>query len=198
MEEFSQSNGGLHGSFRLLNALKSNSLTQSFYLPGEDKLLTDCPITIANAFNAYFVKSFEKQAQVYGDFFEDFFNSVLITFSAVYSAFMKTKEGCGLDRIPGSFLSSYASDICFLVLKLFVHSTQTSCFPSNCKMSYIRLVYKSSPRNFIISYRPISILSKLSLAFERILFRFFDKNFATKFIDISMAFWKTNLPFNNF
>ena len=86
LEQFCQSNGGLHGSFRLLNALKSNSLTQSFYLPGEDKLLTDCPITIANAFNAYFVKSFEKPAHVYGDFSEDFFNSALITFSAVYSA----------------------------------------------------------------------------------------------------------------
>ena len=99
LEQFCQSNSGLHGCFRLLNALKSHSLPQSFSLPGEDKLLIDCPITIANAFNEFFVKSFEKPAHVYADFSEDLFNSVPITFSAVYSALLKTKDGCGLDRI---------------------------------------------------------------------------------------------------
>ena len=64
LEQFCHSNSGLHGCFRLLNGLKSNSLPQSFYLPGEDELLADCPITIANAFNEYFVKSFEKPAPV--------------------------------------------------------------------------------------------------------------------------------------
>ena len=172
LEQFCQSNSGLHGCFRILNALKSNSLPQSFYLPGDEKLLTDCPITIANTINEYFVKSFEKPAHVYGDFSGDFFNSVLITFSAVYSALLKTKDSCGLDRIPGLFLSSCVSDLCFHVLKLFVHITETSCFPSNWKRSYIRPVYKNCPRNFVNSYRPISILSKLSLAFERILFDF--------------------------
>ena len=131
LEQFCQSNSGLHGCFRILHALKSNSLPQSFYLPGEDKFLTDCLITTANAFNEYFVKSVEKPAHVYGDFSEDLFNSVPITFSAVYSALLKTKDRCGLDRIPGLILSSCASDICFHVLKLFVHITETSCFPSN-------------------------------------------------------------------
>ena len=163
LEQFCQSNSSLHGCF---------SLPQSSYLRGEDKLLTDCPTTIANAFYEYFVKSFEKPAHVYGDFSEDLFNSVPITFSAVFSALLKTKDGCGLDRIPGLFLSSCASDICFHVLKLFVHITETSCFPSNWKRSYIRPVYKNGPRNFINSYRPISILPKLSLAFERILVLF--------------------------
>ena len=188
LEQFCQSNSGLHCCFRLLNALKSNSLPQSFHLLGEDKFLTDCPINIANAFNEYFVKSFEKAAHVYGDFFEDLFNSVPITFYAVFSAMLKTKEGCGLDRIPGFFLSSCASDICFHVLKNFVDLTETSCFPSNWKRSYIRPVYKNGPRNFINCYRPISILLKLSLAFERILFDFLMKKFATKFHDTSMAF----------
>ena len=36
LQQFCQSNGGLHGCFRLLNALNPNSLSQSFYLPGED------------------------------------------------------------------------------------------------------------------------------------------------------------------
>ena len=172
LEQFCQSNSGLHGCFRLLNAIKSNSLPQSFYLPGEDKLLTGCPITVANAFNEYVVKSYEKPAHVNGDFCENLFNSVPITFSAVYSALLKTKDGCGLDRIPGLFLSSCASDICFHELRHFVHITETSCFPSNWKKSYIKPVYKNGPRNFIYSYRPISILSKLSLAFELILFDF--------------------------
>ena len=172
LEQFCQSNGGLHGCFRLLKALKSNSLPQSFHLLGEDKLLTDCTITIANAFNEFLVKSFEKPAHVYGDFSEDLFNNVPITFSAVYSALLKTKDGCGLDRIPGLFHSSCASDICFHVLKHFLHITETSCFPSNWKKSYIRLVYKNGLRNFINSCRPISILSKWSFAFERILFDF--------------------------
>ena len=161
LEQFCQSDSGLHDCFRLLNALKSNSLLQSFYLLGEDKLLTDCPITIANAFNEYFVRCFEKPAHVYGAFSEDLFNSVSITFSAVYSALLKLKDGCGLDPIPRFFLSSCASDNCFHVLKLFVLITETSCFPSNWKRSYIRPVYKKGPRNFTDSYRPISILSKL-------------------------------------
>ena len=131
LEQLCQSNSCLHGCFRLLSALKSNSLPQSLFLPDEGELLTDCPITIANAFNEYFVKSFEKPAHVYGDFSEDLFNSVPISFSAVYSALLETKDGCGLDRIPGLFLSSCASDICFHVLKLFVHITETSRFPSN-------------------------------------------------------------------
>ena len=178
--QFCQSNSGLHGCFRLLNALKSNSLPQSFYLLGEDKLLTDCPITIADAFNEYFFKSFEKPDHVNDDFSEDLSNSVPITFSAVYSALLKAKDGCGLDRIPGLFLSFCASDIYFHVLKLFVHITETSCFPSNWKSSYIRPVYKNGPRNFINSYRPISILSKLSLAFEPNLFDFFNEKVCNK------------------
>ena len=148
-------------------------------MPVEDELLTDCPITIANAFNEYFVKSFQKPAHVYRDFSDDLFNIAPITFSAVYSALLKTKNGCGLDRFPGLFLSC-ASDICFHVLKLFVHITETSCFPSNWKKSYIRPVYKNGSRNFINSYRPISILSKFSLAFERILVDFLYENVCNK------------------
>ena len=198
LEQFCQSNSGLHGCFRLLNALKSNSLPQSFYLPGEDELIVDCPLTIANAFNEYFVKSFEKPSLVYNDFSENLLNSVTITFSAVYIALLKTKDGSGLDRIPGLFPSSCASDSCFHVLKLFVHITETSCFPADWRRSYIRPVYKNGPRNFINSYRPISILSKLSLAFERILFDFLFEKVRNKIYRHQYGFLKKNLPFYNF
>ena len=198
MEQFCHSKSGPAGCFRLLYALKYNSLSQFLYLLGENKRLVDCPLTIANAFNEYFVKHFEKPAHVYNDFSTDIINSVPITFSAVYSALLRTNDGRGLYRIPGLFPSSCASDICFHVLKVFVQITETSCFPSGWKRSYIRPVYKNGPQNFINSYRPISILSKLSLAFERILFDFLRKKFAIKFYDISMASWERNLPSYNF
>ena len=70
LEQFCQPNNGLSGCFTLLNALKSKSLPQFFYLLGEKKLLVDCPPTKTNAFNEYFVKSFEKPAHVFNDFFE--------------------------------------------------------------------------------------------------------------------------------
>ena len=79
--------------------------------------------------------------------------------------------GSGVEKLPGSFLRHAAAPLFFHV-SLLSSSILSSCvYPSNWKLSYVSPVFQHGDRTSVSSYRPISILPKLSLVFEMLLFR---------------------------
>ena len=78
----------------------------------------------------------------------------------------------GSDNIPSFVLREFATILSPAVQQLFYWVTKNCSWPSLWKKSYITHLHKTRPLNLIENYRPISILCKLSLVFERISFDF--------------------------
>ena len=79
--------------------------------------------------------------------------------------------GKGHDGISGDFLKTCCSEISFHVYKLFQSILHSSIYPEEWKIAEITPVFKSGKKQDVTCYRPISLLSKLSLSFERVIFK---------------------------
>ena len=82
---------------------------------------------------------------------------------------MNASLGTGIDLIPGLLLRH--TSFSFHVLKLFEAIVESSVYPLSWKRAVITPIYKSGNKSLIVSYRLI-ILPKLSLIFEKLLFKF--------------------------
>ena len=85
---------------------------------------------------------------------------------------MNASLGTGFDLIPGLLLRHTSSSLSFHVLKLLEAIVESSVYPLSWKRAVITPIYKSGNKSLIVSYRPISILPKLSPVFKKILFKF--------------------------
>ena len=106
------------------------------------------------------------------DFSEHEFNSVSFDLDNVNEELMNASLGTGIDLIPGLLLRHTSSSLSFHVLKLFEAIVESSVYPLSWKRAAFTPVYKSGNKSLIVSYRSISILPKLSLVFEKLLFKF--------------------------
>ena len=64
-----------------------------------------------------------------------------------------------------------SDSLCFHALKLIEAIILSSEYPLSWKRAVVTPIYKSGDKNLLVSYRPISNLPKLSLVFERLLFK---------------------------
>ena len=129
-----------------------------------------CNYSIATAFNNHFSNVFNRSVGIFTDFSPGDFNDVVFGFEEVNAALKLASLGTGLDSIPGLFLRENADNLTFHVYKLFAGIVDSCEYPSQWKDSYVTPIFKSGSKMDISCYRPISILSKLSLIFERVLY----------------------------
>jgi hypothetical protein len=80
-----------------------------------------------------------------------------------------TSNAVGADGIFVKFIKLLLPLICCHVLHVFNHAITSSVFPSMWKVAIIRPVAKVGTPSGPSDFRPISIVSVLSKAFERIL-----------------------------
>ena len=106
------------------------------------------------------------------DFSEREFNSVSFDLDNVNEELMNASLGTGIDLIPGLLLRHTSSSLSFHVLKLLEAIVEFSVYPLWWKRAVITPIYKCGNKSLIVSYRPFSILPKLSLVFEKLLFKF--------------------------
>ena len=78
----------------------------------------------------------------------------------------------GADELPSFLLHQCAKILCAPVFELFFWIVKTQYWPDLWKIAHVTPLHKSGPHNDISNYRPISILPKLSLLLERLLFNF--------------------------
>ena len=76
------------------------------------------------------------------------------------------------DGIPPFIYSSCSELLAPYVHSLFSFILQTTCWPLFWKCAHVTPIHKKGLKSDIEKYRPISILPRLSLVFERIIFNY--------------------------
>ena len=76
----------------------------------------------------------------------------------------------GADGIPSFLLYQCSNTLCTPVFELFNWILKNQHWPEIWKLAYVTPLHKSGAHNDIANYRPISILPKISLILERIMF----------------------------
>ena len=79
---------------------------------------------------------------------------------------------------------------------LFNISVRENSFPSYWKVAHVLHIFKKEGRSLPINYTPVSLLSCVSKAMERILFKHSQEQFF--FINIKQVFFLVILPFSNY
>ena len=152
------------------------------FLSQEKSLNSDIP----TAFNEYFVgnfnfNSYDGSISTYGDLKLD---SVLdfVSSSSITYEVMSTKKSTvsTFHGFPNKVLVRAPVLFGIIFSPLFCSIILCKVFPSVWKVVRITLVFKSRSRNSIMCYRPINLLPKISLIFEKLLFRFLLWNLKSK------------------
>ena len=125
---------------------------------------------VAKNFNEFFISMYSASTATDLDFGEREINSVSFDLDNVNEELMNESLGTGIDLIPGLHLRHTSSFLSFHVLKLFEAIVESSVYPLSWKRAVNTPIYKSGIKSSIVYYRPISILPKLSLGFEKLLF----------------------------
>ena len=101
---------------------------------------------------------------------EDFY----FTIEDVYNLLSRIPDdsSMGMDSIPSFVLKECAQQLSPLVFECFLRITKTQQWPSQWKTSTVTPLHKSGSTSDVTNYRPISILPKLSIVFERLIFNF--------------------------
>ena len=161
--------------YRLLRSLKSNSMYPSSMFFGSIK--ANSSFENAQLFNTLFSSVFKAgscllpELQADGSIhLEDFsFNT-----DDVYnlSSRIPDDSSMGMDAIPSFVLKECAQKLSPLVFEFFLRITKTQQWPSQWKTSTGTPLHKFGSTSDVTKYRPIGILPKLSIVFERLIFNF--------------------------
>ena len=111
-----------------------------------------------------------------------------VSSSSITYEIMRTQESTvsTFDGFPNKLLVRAPVLFIRIFYPLFCSIFLCKVFPSVWKVAWITLVFKSGSRNSIMCYRPTSLLPKISLIFEKLLFRSFFFEFK---IETSQAVW---------
>ena len=161
--------------YRLLQSLKSNSMYPSLMFFGNIK--AGSSFEKAQLFNTFFSSVFKASSfilpelQVDGSIhLEDF----SLTIDKLYNLIGRIPydSSMAIDSIPSFVLKECAQQLSPLVFEIFLQINKTQQWRSQWKTSTVIPLHKSGSTSDVTNYRPISILPKLSIVFERLLFNF--------------------------
>ena len=159
----------------LLNSLKTNMYP--LVMRHEDNRLKTGS-EIANAFNIHFSSNFNYQhysAIIYESDDSIKLDEILASLNPliIRQKIIEMKESATTtsDFFPPKLLKLCPDVFATILHPLFCSIILTRSFPVLWKSALVRPIYKAEARNFIVNYRPISLLPKCSLLFEGFLFR---------------------------
>ena len=162
--------------FSLLNSLKVQCLPSS--MKYNTILLTNY-LDIANSFNEYFSSTFNSQIYPFSTrrhqcdiFLEDIFDSM--TVESIYGKIMAMKSSGTVlfDNLPPILVKLCPELFARLLFVLFSAVIHTLVYPEIWKTAFIRPLHKAGSKTDITNYRPISLLPKISLIFEKGIYDF--------------------------
>ena len=163
--------------FRMLRKLGFCNHIPSVMYYNDQKYCTDSDI--ANAFNKYFSSVFSSKVDfVAASEIETvpsiFIDDLQVSLIEVETLLLKCVDSnsMGPDRVPSCVLQKASNILAPLVLELFTHILKNRTWPDVWKVSHITPLHKKGPKSSIENYLSISILCKLSLILERIIFNF--------------------------
>ena len=160
--------------FKLLRCLGFSSSVPSVMILGNESFHTD--FDIALAFNTFFASVFNEnvahsaplQCEVPTIKLSDL--SLSLSDVRYLLECSDDSNAVGADGIPSFLLHQCSNILCTPVFELFNWILKNQHWPDIWKQAHVTPLPKSGAHNDIANYRPISILPKLSLILERILF----------------------------
>ena len=132
----------------------------------------------ANLFNLFFKSVFKKTGnamfQRYCGDSDIFLSDIVIETTKICLEMKKIPPGslATCDDVPPFVWSSCAEFLAVHVHQFFSHIMETCEWPEFWKCAFVTPIHKKESRNNVENYRPTSILHRLSLPFERIIFDF--------------------------
>ena len=163
--------------FRMLRKLGFCNHIPSVMYYNDQKYCTDTDI--ANAFNKYLSSVFSSKVDFVAASETEtvpsiFIDDLQVSLIEVETLLLKCDDSnsMGPDQVPSFVLHKASNILAPLVLELFTHILKNRTWPDVWKVSHITPLHKKGPKSSIDNYRPISILCKLSLILERIIFNF--------------------------
>ena len=166
----------VHDSFNLLNSFKRCNIPTTM-IHFSNTLSTD--EDIANSFNEFFIstfndKTYDSNISTHTSVIalEDLFDtlSVKCIFNTINAA--KPSSAILYDNFPSSLLKLCPNLFASLLFTLFSCIILTLTFPDHWKTAFVRPLHKQNSKMDIANYRPISLLPKISIIFEKILYNF--------------------------
>ena len=162
--------------YKLLRSFGFNSSFPPVMFHGNESFFTDSDKALG--FNKFFASVFQDKSShtVPDQLKEPCIKLMNLDFSL--SDVLLLFESCddfsatGADELPSFLLHQCAKVLCAPVFELFFCIVKTQNWPDLWKIAHVTPLHKSGPHNDISNYRPISILPKLSLLRERLLFNF--------------------------
>ena len=166
-----------YDAFKLLKRLSGRpSLPSKVYWKDTE---AETVLDKANLFNSFFKSVSSELSNGSVDFVQettsDIFLSEICFDSLQLCEFLRdipTGTIAACDGIPPFIYSSCSELLAPYVHSLFRFILRTTCWPLFWKCAHVTPIHKKGLKTDIENYRPISILSRLSLVFERILFNY--------------------------
>ena len=84
---------------------------------------------------------------------------------------LQTSDGMGSDNMSGATIRTIATPLSVHILGLARSILETAKYPDNWKLVDVKPLHKKGAKNIISTYRPAANLSRLSLSFEKLLFK---------------------------
>ena len=148
------------------------------------------PSEIAQEFNTFFISQFTPCDRQYRDFPPSVLNEIEFSLEEVIETLLQTSDGMGSDNMSGATIRTIATSLSVHFLGLARSILETAKYPDNWKLVDIKPLHKNGAKNIISNYRPVANLSRLSLSFERLLFKHLYKFIAPKINSSQHGFMK--------
>ena len=148
------------------------------------------PSEIAQEFNTFFINQFTPCDRKYRDFPPSVLNEIEFSLEEVIETRLQTSDGMGSDNMSGATIRKIATPLSIHFLGLARSILETAKYPDNWKLVDIKPLHKNGAKNIISNYRPVASLSRLSLSFERLLFKHLYKFIAPKINSSQHGFMK--------
>ena len=148
------------------------------------------PSEVAQEFITFFISQFTPRDRQFRDFLPSVLNEIEFSLEEVIETLLQTSDGNGSDNMSGATIRTIATPLSIHFLSLARSILETAKYPDNWKLVDVKPLHEKGAKNIISIYRPAANLSRLSLGFERLLFKHLYKFIAPKIKSSQHGFMK--------
>ena len=167
-ENFLKFNTKMNDIYKLIESLRIEDQFPNEMFHNNNQFIGSSEI--AQEFNTFFISPFTQCDRQYRDFPPSVLNEIEFSLEEI-ATLLQTSDGMGSDNMSGATIRTIATPLSIHFLGLARIILETAKYPDNWKLVDVKPLHKIGAKNIISNYRPVANLSKLSLSFERLLFK---------------------------
>ena len=168
-ENFLKFNTKMNDIYKLIESLRVEDQFPNEMFHNNNQFIG--PSETAQEFNTFFISQFTPCDRQYRDFHPSVLNEIEFSLEEVIETLLQTSDGMGSDNMSGVSTRTIATPLSIHFLNLDRSILETAKYPDNWKIVDVKPLHKKGAKNIIFNYRPVANLSRLSLSFERLLFK---------------------------